>query len=187
MKFFPFCLSWSLGRQAACVPFCIQHFFLLFFFLHFQKDLFLRTDEPHTEKTNRPDCLVLSTHRWGQIFQRAQFPRRYLNKWQILKRGNMPTYFGAQLVLELLRKTCSSMAVLLCLRYKNSKSPSFVPVSLPRLPSCHAPSHRSQLASSCLLLGPSAVIKRSACTYTFPSRGPSGLMPPNAEHMYNIN
>lgn len=136
MKFFSFCLSWSLAHKAACVPFCIQHFFLPFFFLHFQKDLFLRTDEPHTEKTNRPDCLVLSTHRWGQIFRRAQFPRRYLNKWQILKRGNMPTFFGAQLVLELLWKTRSAMAVLLCLRYKNSKSPSFVPMSL-----CHTYPH----------------------------------------------
>lgn len=140
--------------------------------------MFLRTDEPHTEKMNRPDCLVLSTHRWGQIFRRAQFPRRHLNKWQIFKSGNVPTYFGAQLVLELLWKTCSAMTVLLCLRYKTSKTPNLpllypVHVSLPCLPTCHAPSHRSQLASSCLLPCPSAIIKRSACTDTHISfKGP---------------
>lgn len=104
MKFCLFCLSWSLAHKAACMLFCLQHFFLPFFFSHFQKDLFLRTDEPHTEKMNRPDCLVLRTHSWRQIFRRTQFPRRYRNKWQILRSGNAPTSFGAQLVLELLGK-----------------------------------------------------------------------------------
>lgn len=144
------------------------------FFSHFQKDLFLRTDESHTEKMNRPDCLVLSTHRWGQIFRRAQSPRRHLNKWQILRNGNVPTSFGAQLVLELLWKNllwygCSSLmlqdfhissfVLYLCL----SAMLTLVPYSIP------------QVSVDLLLLVAMSfcTIKRSAYTYTHISvKGP---------------
>ena len=167
MKFRLFCLSWSCSYEAACVLFCTKHFFLPFFSC-FQKDLFLRTDEPHTEKTNRPDCLVLSTHHWRQIFRRAQFPRRHLHKWQILKSGKVLTSFGAQLVLELLWKACSATAVLLhyAIRHTNPPLLYSIYVPLPCLPSCHAPPHRSWLASSCFLPCPPAVIKRPASTHS---------------------
>lgn len=159
--------------------FCIQHFFLPFFFSHFQKDLFLRTDEPHTEKMNRPDCLVLCTHHWRQIFRRTQFPRRHLNKWQILRSGNVPTSFGAQLVLELLWKNLLWYGCSPSLMHKTSTSPllNFIYGSLPCSTSCHTPSHRSQLTFF-LLPCPSAPLKvQHVYTLTFLSRGHRGYCP----------
>lgn len=73
---------------------------------------------------------------------------------------------------EVLQKTFSPTAVLLSLPY--TSLPLLYPIYvLPCLPSCHAPSERSGLASFCWLLCPSAVIKRSACPYThISSKGP---------------
>lgn len=179
MKFCLFCLSWSLAHKAACMLFCIQHFFLPFFFSHFQKDLFLRTDEPHTEKMNRPDCLVLRTHRWRQIFRRTQFPRRHLNKWQILRSRNVPTSFGAQLVLELLWKNllwygCSPSLMpqdfhisSLVLYLGLSAMLTLMPFSIPQV-SAELPLVAMSLCT----------IKRSACIYTHISvKGPSCYCP----------
>lgn len=108
---------------------------------------------------NRPDCLVLRTHRWRQIFRRTQFPRRHLNKWQILRSGNVPTSFGAQLVLELLWKNLlwygsspsflpqdfhiSSFVLYLWL----SAMLTLVPFSISQISSCcHVPLHHQKLS-----------------------------------------
>lgn len=150
-----------------CFSVSSPSFCLFFFFLRFQKDLFLRTDEPHTEKTNRPDCLVLSTHHRGQIFRRSQFPRRHLNKWQILKSGNVPTYFGAQLMLEMLWKTRSAVGVLLCC--KTSKSRSFVPPLCPSAMLILVPCSILQVLAGLVLL--LSLKGQDVHALTFPSRG----------------